>query len=213
MVGVNTEVSREIHQAFSRMKVKDYEGAEKILQEGLQRLADKNPAETALYHSTLGVLSKLKGDAQEAWRHYEHAERLLPDDPSLKIITAKLLIDRFAQYDTAIKKLKEALKHAKGAPSFEHQAHATMAIAHLKKGEKKKAVAMFDLSVGNDFEGVSSAENLNFEVIEAFLSRNFEVDRCKSYIQKSLSLAKRLNEERPVQFLTKLLASFEVTLH
>ena len=196
------------------MKEKDYSSAENLLQTGLKKAEqDKDTTQSALFYSTLGVLSKMKGEFKDAWRYYEKAEKLLPDDPSLKIIMAKLLIDRFAQYDTAIKKLKDVLKIAKGCGSFEHQAHATMAMAYLKKGEKKKAVAMLDQAMVDDFENVTSAENLNFEVIEAFIARNFEIERCRKYIEKALDLARQRRETRPVQFLTKLLEGFEVTLH
>jgi tetratricopeptide (TPR) repeat protein len=203
-----------IYDAFRRMKAKDFGSAESLLREGLQKAeSEQKSTEQALFHSTLGVLAKLKGEYKEAWRCYERAEKLLPDDPSLKLIMAKLLIDQFSQFDQAIRKMKQILKLAKGSASFEHQAHATMAIAFLKKGDRKKAVEMFELSVGRDFEGVSSAENLNFEVIEAFLARSFEVDRCKRYVLKALDLARKHAEDKPIQFLTKLLESFEVTLH
>jgi tetratricopeptide (TPR) repeat protein len=204
---------REIIEAFQRMKEKDYAAAELILNEGLKKAeAEKDPNQEVLFYSTLGVLSKVRGESQEAWRYYEKAEKLLPDDPSLKIIVAKLLIDQFAQYDTAIKKLKKVLKLAKGSASFEHQAHATMAIAYLKKGEKKKAIELLDRAMDEDFQRVASAENLNFEVIETFLARNLEVDRCRRYVDRALQLAKLRKEEKPVRFLTKLLESFEVTL-
>lgn len=206
-------VSSEILTAFRRMKEKDYPAAEGLLRQGLQRAErEKNDTQAALFHSSLGVLSKIKGDYREAWRCYEKAEKLLSDDPSLKIIVAKLLIDEFAQYDTAIRKLKEVLKLAKGSGSYEHQAHASMAVAFLKKGDKKKAVEMLDLAMKDEFHGVTSAHHLNFEVIEAFLSRNLEVDRCRRYAEKALALARARKEEGPAQFLTKLAESFEVTI-
>lgn len=206
------DISQEIYDAFQMMKLKDFGSAEILLREGLKKAEEeKHQAQQALFYSTLGVLEKLKGNYKEAWRDYERAEKLLPDDPSLKIIMAKLLIDQFSQYDAAIKKLKKVLEIAKGSGSFEHQAHATMAIAYLKKGEKTKAVEMFDLSVGDDFDRVATAENLNFEVIASFLSRNLEVDRCRRYVEKALHLAKKRQEGRPIQFLKKLLDSFEVT--
>jgi tetratricopeptide (TPR) repeat protein len=208
-----SEVSQDIYQAFHKMKEKDYASAESLLQEGLKKAeSGQKSADKALIYSSLGVLSKVKGDTKEAWRYYEKAEKLLPEDPSLKIIIAKFLIDCFAQYDTAIKKLKQVLKIAKGSGSFEHQAYATMAIAYLKKGEKRKATELFDLSMEDDFLGISSAENLNFEMIEAFLSRNCEVDRCRRFVERALAMARKRGEEKPVQFLTKLLDSFEVTL-
>ncbi len=207
------EVQKEVYEAFRLMKSKDYTGSQKILLEGLTKAeTEGDVTQQALFFSTLGVLSKIQGNFKEAWRYYEKAEKLLPEDPSLKIIMAKLLMDQFAQYDTAIKKLKTVLKIAKGSGSYEHQAHAEMAIAYLKKGEKKKATEMLDLSMVSDFEKVSSAENLNFEVIEAFLARNLEVERCRHYLEKALALARVRKEEKPTQFLTKLLESFEVTL-
>lgn len=215
MTSPSTEtVSKEIYEAFRRMKEKDFTGAETLLKTGLEKAeADKNATGSALFFSSLGVLAKVKGEFKEAWRYYEKAEKLLPEDPALKIIMAKLLIDRFAQYDNALKKLKTVLKVAKGSGSFEHQAHATMAIAYLKKGDKKKAVEMFDEAMTDDFANVTSAENLNFEVIEAFLSRNLEVERCQKYVEKALKLARSRREIRPTQFLEKLLESFEVTIH
>lgn len=206
-------VAKEIYDAFRRMKEKDYASARSLLEEGLKKAdAGKNNAQTALFYSTLGVLAKIQGEHREAWKHYEKAEKLLPDDPALKIIMAKILIDNFAQYDNALKKLKQVLKVAKGSGSFEHQAHATMAIAHLKKGEKKKALEMLEKAITEDFQNVSSAENLNFEVIEAFLARNLEVARCRRYVEKALELARSRREEKPIQFLTKLLGTFELTL-
>lgn len=206
------EPDKEIYAAFQKMKEKDYATAQSLLEEGLQKAeSEKDNAQTALFYSTLGVLAKIKGEDKEAWRHYEKAEKLLPDDPSLKIIMAKLLIDKFAQYDNALKKLKQVLKVAKGSGSFEHQAHATMAIAYLKKGEKKKALEMLDHAMVDDFRNVSSAANLNFEVIEAFLARNFEMERCRRYVEKALDLARTRRETKPLQFLTKLIEIFEAT--
>ncbi len=213
MVDTGTEqIIQEIYDAFQMMKLKDFGSAEILLKEGLQKAEEQNHLpQQALFYSTLGVLEKLKGNYKEAWRYYGKAEKLLPDDPSLKIIMAKLLMDQFSQYDAAIKKLKKVLEIAKGSGSFEHQAHATMAIAYLKKGEKAKAIEMFDLSVEDDFSRVTTAENLNFEVIASFLSRNLEIDRCRRYVEKALHLAKNRKEERPIRFLKKLLDSFEVT--
>ncbi len=211
--GTKETVQKDVYEAFRRIKEKDYVGAEGLLQGGLKRSEEQaNPTQTALYCSSLGVLARIRGESKEAWRYYERAEKLMPGDPSLKIIMAKLLIDQFAQYDKAIKKLKEVLKIAKGCGSFEHQAHATMAIAYLKKGDKKKAVEMLDHAMVDDFANINSAENLNFEVIEAFLARNYEVDRCRQYVEKALDLARIRREEKSMQFLTKLLESFEVTL-
>src|SRR5262249_35193664 len=119
-------VSKGIYEAFRLMKEKNFDGAETLLKTGLEKAeSEKNDTQSALFFSGLGVLAKIKGQFKDAWRYYEKAEKLLPEDPALKITMAKLLIDRFAQYDNAIKKLKIVLKVAKGSASFEHQAHAT----------------------------------------------------------------------------------------
>ena len=198
-------ISVEIYEAFRLLKAKDLAGAEAALQRGLAHCT--SPAEEALVISSQGVLAKSKGDFREAWKCYEKAEKLLPDDPALKIILAKLLIERFAQYDTAIKKLKSVLKLAKGSPSFEHQAHAAMAVAYLRKGEKKKSIEMMERAIGENFDKIRSAKNINLEVVEAFLARNFEVERCRTYLTKALTLAQLRREDKSVAFLTKLLAS------
>lgn len=211
---MNEEVPKDIYAAFRYLKDKDFAAAESILTKGLEKAeAEENTVQRALFHSTLGVMAKMKGDFREAWRCYEKAEKLMPEDPALKIIMAKLLMDQFAQYDAAIKKLKQVLKLAKGSASFEHQAHAEMAVAYLKKGEKKKAVEMFDLCMTDDFNRMITSENINLDVIEGFLARNFEKDRCQQFIQKALALAKGRNEERQIQIFTKILEGFEATVH
>lgn len=207
------KIREEIYQAFRKMKEQDFVGAEALLREGLGKAElEGNNLQQGLFCSTFGVLYKMKGEMREAWRYYDRAEKLIPDDPSLKIIIASFLIDQFGQYDTAIKKAQAVLKLAKGSPSFEHQGHALLAIAYLKKGEKKKATEMLKKAMADDFEKIISAENINFEVVAAFLSRQLEPDLCREYIEKALVLAKGRKEEKPIQFLTKLLQSFEVTL-
>ena len=206
------EIQGYIYRAFQLMKQKNFTEAESILKTKLDTLGDGgDKTELALLFSTLGVMEKYRGDQKAAWRHYEKAEKLLPDDPALKIISARLLIDAFAQYDTAIKKTKKILKLAKGIPSFEHQATTTMGLAYLKKGDKKKAVQMLDKAMEDNFQGILSAENIDFNLIETFMHRNIEREKCKAYAQKALALAQKTNEEKPLQFISKFLDSFEVT--
>ncbi|MBI2982446.1 MAG: hypothetical protein HYY44_09215, partial [Deltaproteobacteria bacterium] len=151
-------VNPKIYEAFQKIKEKDFPAAEKILKETLQGIEPAgDETRQALYHSTWGVLCKMKGEDKEAWRHYDLAEKLLPEDPSLKIISAKFLIERFAQFDTALKKLKKVLEIAKGSPSFEHQAHALIALAFLRKGEREKAVSSLKEAM-NDFSSIPTAE-------------------------------------------------------
>lgn len=205
------EVQQEIYLAFNKMKERDFSGAEQTLQDGLVR-AQSNPMQAALYLSTLGVLHKLKNEPKEAWRYYEKAEKLMPDDPALKLIMSKFLLDQFAQYDTAIKRAEQALKLAKGSPSFEHQAHATLAMIYLKKGNKKEAIKMLDKAMEDDFSRIISAQNINCEILEAFMARNLEKERCQRYLEKALQLALTKKEQKQIQLFTKLLESLEITI-
>ena len=48
------------HRAFELMKAKQFSDAEKLLSHHLSKTED--PTALALYHSSMGVLSKLQGD-------------------------------------------------------------------------------------------------------------------------------------------------------
>lgn len=199
-----SEVPGELYDAFREIKGKNYSAAETLLVKMLE-LGPADPPRQALIHSTLGILYKVRGEFQSAWRHYEQAERLLPDDPSLKIIVGNFLITHFAQYDAALKRMKRVLKLAKGVPSLEHQAYAMGAIAHLKKGERRKATELLRQAMANDFQSLVTSENINLEVIEAFLARNFERELCRTYLEKGLELARSRGEEKRIQLFSRLL--------
>src|SRR3989338_3146393 len=137
------------YQAFSLMKLKQYDDAERLLTGGLAKTEDS--VALGLYHSALGVLHKIKKNFKEAWRQYERAEKLMPNDPALKIIVARLLIDQFAEYDQAIKRAKKVLKILPNNPVFCHQGYVTMGLAFCKMKDKKKAVEALEKSIGKDF--------------------------------------------------------------
>ncbi|MBI1909295.1 MAG: hypothetical protein HYS22_03915 [Deltaproteobacteria bacterium] len=202
------KVQQEIYQAFGLIKEKRLAEAEELLRKEISETSP--PMETALLHSVLGFLYRVKGEAKAAWREYEQAERLMPGDPALKIISARFLIDEFAQYDTALKKAKEVLKLAKGSPSFEHQARTTMGLACLRKGDRKKAVTLFKEILQEGFEGMVSAENIDFHLVEAFMKRNLEKPLCHEFVKKGLALARAKNEAKMITFLEHLLEVFEL---
>lgn len=194
-------------RAFELIGAKQYDDAEKLLAGNMSRTDDD--ASIALYHSVMGVLFKVQGEYKTAWRHYQRAEKLLPDDPALKIISARLLINQFAEYGQAIKKAKKVLEIIPNNPVFAHQAYTTMGLAHLKKTEKNKAVEMLVKSAGNDFSGFVSAKNLDFELVEALLKRGWGVLECKDFLKKALEFAKKTGEENYIKLLTKMLTVFD----
>lgn len=196
------------YRAFELMRGKLYEDAEKLLSNNLTQTEDKTAI--ALYHSALGVLYKLKGEYKTAWRHYGRAEKLLPQDPALKIITARLLIEQFSEYGAAIRRAKRVLELLPGNPVFCHQAYITMGLGFCKKGQKEKAVEMLEKSCGNDFDGFVTAKNIDFHLVEMLFRRGWGRESCYRFMQKALTFAKGRKEQPFIDTYQKMLNAFEV---
>lgn len=195
------------YRAFELIAAKQYDDAEKFLTINMSRTDDDTAI--ALYHSVLGVLSKSKGEYKAAWRHYERAEKLMPDDPSLKIITARLLINQFSEYSQAIKKAKKVLALAGKIPAFVHQAYATIGLAHAKMGDRKKALEMLELSIGEKFNGFVTAKNIDFELVETVLRKGWGLDICRKFFDLALEFAKSTNEDEYIKLFQRMLNVFE----
>ena len=195
------------HRAFQLMAAKQYVEAEKLLANNMARSEDD--ASIALYHSVMGVLFKVQGEFKSAWRHYERAEKLLPKDPALKIISARLLIGQFSEYSQAIKKAKKVLELAPSNPVFAHQAYTTMGLAFCKKGDKKKAIEMLEKSWGEDFSNFISAQNIDFELLEALIRKGIGLDSCRKFLRKARSFAEASGEEKYIEFTNSMLEAFE----
>ncbi len=195
------------YRAFELISAKQFADAEKLLAGNMAR-TDDNVA-IALYHSVLGVLFKIQGEYKTAWRHYERAEKLMPEDPALKIISARLLIDQFAEYGQAIRKAKKVLDLSKGNPVFAHQAYTTMGLAYCKKGDKKKALEMVELSIVDDFKDFISAKNIDYELVEAVLRRGWGAGAARRFLEKALAFAAAKNEDQHINLLEKMMAAFE----
>src|SRR3990167_7963996 len=89
---------------------KKFEEAEKKLEEEInQSKKNKDKVLEACLYSIFGMFYRLKKDLKSAWRYYDKAEKLFPEDPSLKLISARLLSEVFGQQDMAIKKCEKAL--------------------------------------------------------------------------------------------------------
>ncbi|MFA4875135.1 MAG: hypothetical protein WC956_06750 [bacterium] len=195
------------YRAFELIAAKQYEDAEKLLAFNMSRTDDD--AAIALYHSVMGVLFKVQGEYKNAWKHYERAEKLLPQDPALKIISARLLIEQFSEYDQAIKKAKKVLEIIPGNPVFAHQAYTTMGLAYFKKGDRKKAIAMLVSSMGDDFRGFISAKNIDFALAEMLLRREIGLTECRVFLVKANAFADGTSEEAYIRLIGKMLAAFD----
>lgn len=194
-------------RAFELMAAKEYADAEKLLANNMAHSDDDSAI--ALYHSVMGVLFKLQGEYKTAWRHYQRAEKLLPDDPALKIISARLLIEEFAEYNQAIKKAKKVLTLIPGNPVFAHQAYTAMGLAYLRKGEKQKAIESLKASWGDDFKGFITVKNISFELVETLLKRGIGKPEAKAFLEKALTFAHSIREQSSIAFLERLNSAFD----
>lgn len=195
------------YRAFELIAAKQYSDAEKLLAASMGRTDDD--AAIALYHSVMGVLFKVQGEYKTAWKHYERAEKLLPKDPALKIISARLLIEQFAEYDQAIRKSKKVLDLIPENPVFAHQAYTTMGLAHLKKGDRKKAVSFLVQSMGGKFKGFVSAKNIDLALVEMLIRRNAGLEECRGFLAEALSFAQACGEDLYVKTFAKMLDAFD----
>lgn len=201
--------SERLYKAFDFMAEKNYEAAEEELNAGLDDAQNhQNKILSALFYSSLGVLYKIKKDFPKAWKYYEKAEQLLPEDPALKLISARLLLDVFGQYDTAIRRCEKVMDLAGSDPPFRHQACAIMGLAHLKRGERSKAVQCMVDAMSDDFAGLISASNIDLKLTEALLRKKTGLQECFTYLEKAQQFAKDNNEERHVELFTRLIDAF-----
>jgi tetratricopeptide (TPR) repeat protein len=194
------------YRAFELMQGKQYDEAEKLLTGSLSKSDDD--VAIALFHSSLGVLFKLKGEYKVAWRHYERAEKLLPKDPALKLISARLLLEQFAEYDQAIKKAKKIFDIIPENPVFVHQACIIIGLCHFKKSHKKKAIEMLKKSIIEDFKGFVTTKNIDFNLVEALVRKGWAKAECEEFINKAYLFAKERKEEAWIEILEKMISVF-----
>lgn len=210
MLSVHEKVKSErLYKAFDLMAAKNLDAAENELHAGLTDAeAQEDKVLAALFYSSLGVLYKIKKEFPKAWKYYEKAEKLLPEDPALKLISARLLIDVFGQFDTAIRRCQKVLEISRSDPPFLHQANVTLGFAYLKKGERSKAVQCLVDSMQDDFAGLLSASNIDLKLVEALLRKKAGLQECRSYLEKAKAFAISKQEERHAELFTRLIDAF-----
>ena len=195
------------YRAFELIAAKQYSDAEKLLASNMSRSDDD--AAIALYHSVTGVLFKVQGEYKTAWQHYQRAEKLLPKDPALKIISARLLIEQFAEYDRAIRKAKKVLDLIPGNVVFAHQAYTTMGLAYIKKGDRKRAVAMLGKSESDGFRGFVSAKNVDLALVEMLIRRGTGLAECRGFLVKAKGFADETGEESYSKLFERMIEAFD----
>lgn len=197
--------SKNIQKAFALMQKKKLDQAERLLESGLKEAEGKKDLMmTALYCSAYGVFFKLKKEFRKAWKFYERAEKIYPEEPSLKLISGRLLVDYFGQYDTVIRKMDKVIEIHGGNPVLLHQALTLKGIAQLRLGEKEKAVECLKGSIGNGFEPLKTCVNLDFKLVEELMKKKVGREACREFLEKANALARK-SREVPFQKLTKRL--------
>lgn len=191
------------YRAFELMRDRQFEAAAQLLSNCLTKTAD--PVAIGLFHSALGVSAKLRGQGKEALRHYQRAEKLLPDDPALKLITARLLSQEFAQYGQAIKRCQKARALVPKNPVVRHHAHTVEGLAYVAQGKKRQAVAQLEASMAEEFHGFVTTKNLDFELVEACLKRGWDRPRCRVFLERAHAFAGSVHEAEWVGVLTRML--------
>lgn len=198
--------SRHIYDAFARLQKKDFDGAEAILNEGVEEAqAAEDTALLALLYSSLGVLYKLKKDFRQAWRFYDQAEKLLPENPVFKLISARLLIESFSQHDIAIRKMEKVEALDLNDPLVAHQMNATYGLAYARKGNKLKAREYLSKLLADGFGALVSAGNIDFKLIEVCVRKGWNKDLCDQYLLNALAFAKTTQEDHYIRLFEKLL--------
>ncbi len=200
--------SKLLMESFQFMKQKKFELAEATLQNGLREAEmARDLTLSAIFYSALGILFKLKKDFRKSWKFYEQAEKLMPEDLSLKLISSRLLVDYFGQYDTVLKKTEKVLSLVNTTDPLAHIAYSIRGLAYLRKGEKKKAVDC--LMQSSDFKDMRSAANLDLQLVGELIRKKIDRQACIAFLNRALQLAKSCREEKFVGIISKLISMVE----
>lgn len=196
--------SKLLIESFELMKFKKFEEAKIRLEKGLHEAElAKDHTLQALFNSALGVLCKLQKEFRKSWKYYETAEKLMPDDMALKLISSRLLVDYFGQYDTVLKKTEKVLSIVKKNDPLFHMAHTIRGLAFLRKGEKKMAVECLKLSA--DFENAKTAANIDLQLVGELIRKKIDRQACIHFLNQALQLAKANREARFEKVIARLI--------
>lgn len=198
--------SEVCHRAFELIAAKDYGAAEKLLLNCMGKTEDD--VSIALFHSVLGVISKMRGEFKMAFRHYGRAEKLIPDDPAVKLIVANLLVDEFGEYESAIRRAKKVLELVPHNAVFQHQCYIIMGLAYVKQGKKEKVKQMLSESMMKDFEAFVTTKNIDFRLVEELVRREWYLGLCRIFLETALSFATRVKEREWVDTISEMLKRF-----
>jgi tetratricopeptide (TPR) repeat protein len=198
------------YRAFDLIRDSQFDDAEKLLSHWMGRRED--PVSLALFHSTFGVLEKRRGDFKAALRHYTRAEKLMPEDPAIKLITARLLIDVFHETSKAIKKCQQVRKLLPDNPVVVHQAHTLEGLAHAAKGQRRKAVEALEASHTSQFAGFLTCANIDFHLVEVCVRKRWSLASCQQFLVQAEACAATHNETAWHETITNIRTTLDTAL-
>lgn len=204
-----TDIASQLAPIFKLLAQKKFAEVETLLYPLLKQAeGSKNEGDLGLVHSIFGMYYRACKEYKKAWKNYEQAEKLIPHDPSIKLISTRLLIDQFAQYDLALKRIQK-IKELVGTDfTFLHKAYTLEGLAYLKQGDPFQAVEAFKKSMGHHFEGLQTSYNLDLKLVEAFMKKKIEPQLCETFLENALLFAKKKREKVYEKVVEKLLALF-----
>lgn len=199
--------SKELHQVFALLEKKRLGEASVAINAGIERAQQaKDKILEGLFYSAQGVLFKLQKEFRKAWKAYESAEKLIPEDPALKIISSQLLLEYFGQYDIVIRKMERVLQLVGDDAIFAHQAHTLLGLAYLKQGKKEKTKESLETSMAKNFAGLRTALNINLQLVSAMMKKKWEAELCRQFLQSALAFSEKTREAVFIKQFRKILA-------
>lgn len=204
-----TDIASQLASIFKLLSQKKFTEVQDQLYPLLKQAEDsKNENNLGLVYSIFGMYYRARKEYKKAWKSYEFAEKLIPNDPSIKLISTRLLIEQFAQYDLALKRIQK-IKELVGTDfTFLHKAYTLEGLAYLKQGDPFQAVESFKKSMGNHFEGLQTSYNLDLKLVEAFMKKKIEPQLCKTFLEEALLFSKKKREKVYEKVIEKLIANF-----
>ncbi len=206
----SSALRQEVIEALKLTQQRNYAEAAQALQQVIDA-GIENPEEKAVIYSTLGLIFKKQGQVDEAAKAYQAAENCLPDDPVMKIIVARFHLNETRKYEQVTKRCKEILKLAQEVPSLKHQAYILAGQAYLHKGRTNKAEAMLDKAMEDRFIGMTSSDNIDFNLAEALIRADVAVEKCQQFLKAAYDLAREKKEYPAMTRFRQILDSFEST--
>ncbi|MBI4236813.1 MAG: hypothetical protein HY696_00155 [Deltaproteobacteria bacterium] len=204
-------VQEVCQRAFALLGDRQFSDAERLLANCLTKIQD--PVGIALLHSALGVCAKCQGKGKIALQHYQRAEKILPEDPALKLITAQLLIDEFAQYDQAVRRCRKAALLVPQNPVVLHHALTLEGMAYARRGDRRRAGEMLTASMVHDFKGFVTTRNIDFQLVHYLLRKEWHGDLCRHFIERAHAFARSVKEGGWIRTLKRMLEALPAADH